>query len=218
MPITRLRLVEVAFLLAVMPSPSASQAMKANDVLLSATSPFEDMIESALAESDSDISKTLVAADRQAGNVKTVLPASAANEFAALMEGLHGAVADKDRHEVARRAVGVFRLLVDNLQARDLKVPKEVSLLDYAGFKVRVLAATPSPDWQDVRRTVGEAAGWWNAIKSKVTEKGLRDAFDSLIRGFDDAARLENLPMLRFAAQIDLDLVDLLESDLTPKR
>ena len=218
MPITRWRLVEVAFLLAVMPSPSASQAMKANDVLLSATSPFEDMIESALAESDSDISKTLVAADRQAGNVKTVLPASAANEFAALMEGLHGAVADKDRHEVARRAVGVFRLLVDNLQARDLKVPKEVSLLDYAGFKVRVLAATPSPDWQDVRRTVGEAAGWWNAIKSKVTEKGLRDAFDSLIRGFDDAARLENLPMLRFAAQIDLDLVDLLESDLTPKR
>jgi len=46
----------------------------------------------------------------------------------------------------------------------------------------------------------------------------LRNAFDSLIRGLDDAARLEDLPMLRFAAQIDLDLVDLLEGDLTLKR
>jgi hypothetical protein len=57
-----------------------------------------------------------------------------------------------------------------------------------------------------------------NAISSKVCEKGLRDAFDSVIRGLGDAAKLENLPMLRFAAQIDLDLVDLLEGDLAPKR
>jgi hypothetical protein len=114
--------------------------------------------------------------------------------------------------------VEVFRLLIDNLQAKYLKVPKEVSLLDCAGFKLRVLAATQRPNWQDIRKTVGEAAGWWNAISSKVSEKGLRDAFDSVIRGLGDAAKLENLPMLRFAAQIDLDLVDLLEGDLTPKR
>jgi hypothetical protein len=97
-------------------------------------------------------------------------------------------------------------------------VPKEVSLLDYAGFKLRVLAATPRPDWQDIRRTVGEAAGWWNAINSQVSTKGLRDAFGSVMRGLDEAAKLENLPMLRFAAQIDLDLVDLLEGALKPKR
>jgi hypothetical protein len=218
MQITRLRLLAIAFLLAVTPSVSASQGIKANDVLLSAMSPFEDMIEFAFAESDSDISKTLVAADQHATDVKKALSASAASEFATLMEGLHRTATDKDHHEVARSAVEVFRLLIDNLQAKDLKVPKEVSLLDYAGFKLRVLAATQRPNWQDIRKTVGEAAGWWNAINSKVSEKGLRDAFDSLIRGLDDAAKLENLPMLRFAAQIDLDLVDLLEGDLTPKR
>ena len=213
-----MRPLAIAFLLAVAPSASSSQVIKANDVLLSAMSPFEDMIEFALARKDSDISKALVAADQHATDVKKALSASAASQFATLMEDLHRAATDKDHHEVARSAVEVFRLLSDNLQANDLKVPKEVSLLDYAGFKLRVLAATQRPDWQDIRKTVGEAAGWWKAISSKVSEAGLRDAFDSLMRGLDDAARIEDLPMLRFAAQIDLDLVDLLEGDLTPKR
>ena len=194
MQIIRLRLLAIAFLLALTPSASASQAIKANDVLLSAMSPFEDMIEFALAESDSDISTTLAAADRHTTDVKKALSASAASEFATLMEGLHRAATDKDHHEVARSAVEVFRLLIDNLQAKDLKVPKEASLLDYAGFKLRALAATQKPNWQDIRKTVGEAAGWWNAISSKVSERGLRDAFDSVIRGLGDAASSRTSP------------------------
>ena len=215
---TRLRLLAIAFLLAVTPSVSASQAIQANEVLLSAMSPFEDLIGFALAKSDADIAHALVAADQHATAVKTALSASAASAFATLMEGLHRAATDKDHHHVARSAVDVFRLLIDHLEAKDLKVPKEVSLLDYAGFKLRVLAATQRPDWQDIRRTVGEAAGWWNAINAQVSAKALRDAFGSVMRGLNDAATLENLPMLRFAAQIDLDLVDVLEGALKPKR
>ena len=218
MQITRSRLLAVAFLVAATPAASASQTIETNDVLLSAMSPFEDMVEFALAESGSDISKTLVAADQHAADVKKALSASAADEFAVRMEGLHGAATAKDHHGVARSAVEIFRLLIDNLQAKDLEVPKEVSLLDYAGFKLKVIAATPRPDWHDIRKTVGEAAAWWNAIDSKVSEKGLRDALDTAVRGLVDATKLENLPMLRFAAQIDLDLVDLLEGDLAPKR
>lgn len=213
-----MRILAIAFLLAVALSASASPTIKANDVLLSAMSPFEDMIEFALAGKDSDISKSLVEADRHAADVKRALPASAAGEFATLMEGLHRAATGKDHHEVARSAVQIFRLLSDNLQAKDLKIPKEVSLLDYAGFNLRVLSAAQRPEWRDIRKTVGEASGWWKAINPKVSEQGLRDAFDSVIRGLDEAVRLENLPMLRFAAQIDLDLVDLLEGSLTPKR
>jgi hypothetical protein len=78
MQIIRLRLLAIAFLLALTPSASASQAIKANDVLLSAMSPFEDMIEFALAESDSDISTTLAAADQHTTDVKKALSASAA--------------------------------------------------------------------------------------------------------------------------------------------
>ena len=218
MQITRLGLLAIAFFLPVTPSALANRAIQANQVLLEAMSPFEDMIEFALAGSDADISKALVTADQRSNDIKTALSASSASEFSALMEGLHRAATDKDHHEVARAAVEVFRLLIDSLQAKGLEMPKEVSLLDYAGFKLQVIAASQRPDWEDIRSTVGEAAGWWNAINSKVSGKGLYDAFGSTIRGLDEAANLENLPMLRFAAQMDLDLVDLLEDELKPKR
>jgi hypothetical protein len=218
MQTTRLSFLAIVIILVVATSVSANQAINANEVLLSAMSPFEDMIEFALAESHSDVSKALAAADQQAPGVKTVLPALAASQFDTLMARLHRAATEKDHHKTASSAVEIFRLLIDNLQAKDLKEPKEVSLLDYAGFKLRVLAAARNPDWKDIRRTVGEAAGWWNTIGSKVSQKGLRDAFDTSIRGLDDAAKLENLPMLRFAAQLELQLVDLLEDDLRPKQ
>jgi hypothetical protein len=215
---TRLGFLVIALSLALITSVSASPAINANEVLLSAMSPFEDMVEFALARSHSDVSKALVEADQQATAVKTVLPAAAASKFDTLMTGLHRSATEKDHHKTASSAVDIFRLLIDNLQAKDLKEPKEVSLLDYAGFKLRVLAAAPNPDWQDIRRTIGEAAGWWNTIESKVSQKGLREAFGTSIRGLDDAARLENIPMLRFAAQIELHLVDLLEDDLRLKQ
>lgn len=206
------------YLVAVTASAPTGQDIKANEVLLSAMSPFEDMIEFALAGNNPDVSKALAAADQQAADVKTVLTTSAANRFTTLMAGLHRAVTDKDHHKTASGAVEIFHLLIDSLQAKGLKEPKEVSLLDYAGFNLRVLAATQNPHWQDIRRTVGEAAGWWKTIESKVSQKGLRNAFGTSIHGLEDAAKLENLPMLRFAAQIELDLVDLLEGDLSPKR
>jgi hypothetical protein len=204
--------------LALITSVSASSAINANEVLLSAMSPFEDIIEFALARSHSDVSKALAEADQQATAVKTVLHAAAASKFDTLMTGLHRSAIEKDHHKTASSAVAIFRLLIDSLQTKDLKEPKEVSLLDYAGFKLRVFADAQDPDWNNIRRTVSEAAGWWNTIESKVSQKGLHDAFSTSIRGLKDAAKLGNLPMLLFAAQIELHLVDLLEGDLMLKQ
>ena len=134
------------------------------------------------------------------------------------MADLHRDVTDKDHQKTASSAVAIFRLLIDNLHAKGLKEPREVSLLDYAGFKLRVLASARNPNWQEIRKTVVEVAGWWKVIESKVSQKGLHDAFGTTIRGLDDAAKVENLHMLRFAAQIELDLVDLLETALRPKQ
>jgi hypothetical protein len=213
-----LRFLVILVLLTVTTSASASQVVKANEALLSAMSPFEDMIEYSLAGNDSGVSKALTVADQQVAGLSTVLISSAAGQLATLMADLHGAATDKDHAKTASIAVGIFRMLIDNLHAKGLKEPREVSLLDYAGFNLRVLAAARNPNWQEIRKTVAEVAGWWNAIESKVSQKGLHDAFGTTLRGLDEAAKVENLLMLRFAAQIELDLVDLLETALRPKR
>jgi hypothetical protein len=176
------------------------------------------MVGFALSKKEARITKTLAAADAQAPAVKEALRAADAGQFQELLHAIHQSAANKDDYAVATNAVEVFRLLVDNLQAGILKIPKEVSLLDYAGFKLRVLAAAPHPEWDAMRKIVVDASAWWTAIKSKISDKALRDTFNSTIAGLEQAAKIEDRPMLNFAAQIDLDLVDLLEKHFAAKR
>jgi hypothetical protein len=69
-----------------------------------------------------------------------------------------------------------------------------------------------------MRGVVADAATWWAAIKPTVKNKGLRDALNSTIRGLSQAGKIEHLPMLHFAAQMNLDLVDLLENYFENKK
>ena len=188
-----------------------------NEVLLEATSPFEDMAEFALDKQDLGMAKSLAAADGQAAAVKKALPEAAAKQFDAFLKTLHESADKKNYHAVAMNAVETFRLLIDNLDADDLEVPKDVLLLDYAGFKLHVLGAATKPDWVAMSKTVDEAANWWKAVRSKVADKALRDAFDSTVKGLQKAAVIKDLPMLEFAAQMDLDLVDLIEGQFEGK-
>ncbi len=196
----------------------ALDAATVNQTLLRATSPFEDVVEFALVTNTASMSKALAAVDNSAAAVKAVLPAPAAIKFASLVQGIHHSAADNKLHAVAEKAVEVFRLLIDNLQSEGLREPLEVSLLDYAGFKLQVLATSEQPDWTAMRKTVVDAAAWWSVTKAKVSDKGLRDAFNSTVRGLETASNTENLPLLHFAARMDLDLVDLLEAHFRRKR
>lgn len=214
MEFPRFKFVPIIFFIAVMAIALPSQASQTNEILLDAMSPFEDMIEYALAGKDSDVSRALIAADQRSKSVPTALPAPAAQKFTALMDALHNAAMSKNSRKTAMYAVDTFRLLAENLQAASLEIPKEVSLLDYAGFKLRFLAASAKPDWQDIQTTVDEATGWWNAVRSTVSMKGLSNTFDTLLRGLEASAKTRNLDMLGFAAQMTLELVDLLEGDL----
>jgi hypothetical protein len=209
-------------LLAIILIPGAALAapdpIKANEILLKASSPYEDMVEFALNKNDAGIARSLNSAKKQAAAVRDALPTVASGKFDTMLEALQKTAASKEHYALATGAVEMFRLLIDSLHVDSLKVPKEVSLLDYAGFKLKVLAAAPQPDWNAMREISGDAATWWAAIKSKVTEKALRDAVNTTIKGLQQAGKLEHLPMLVFAAQMDLDLVDLLEGYFDRKK
>ena len=218
MRITRINFISIILFATAMAVASPSQASQINDVLLGSMSPYEDLIEYALSGKDYDVSKALITADQHSKSVTKTLPAPTAQKFNAMMEALHKAVKSKENNMTAMYAADIFRLLAENLQNDSLDVPKEVSLLDYAGFKLRVLAASKKPDWQDIRMTIDEATGWWDVVRSKVSMNGLSNTFDTLIRGLDASAKTRNLDMLGFAAQMTLDLVDLLEGDLKTKQ
>ena len=57
-----------------------------------------------------------------------------------------------------------------------------------------------------------DAHKWWKAIEGKVDDSRLAATFNTSMTGLQQAIKIKDLPFLRFAAQIELDLVDLIES------
>lgn len=193
---------------AVTPTPAAASR---NETLLAATSPFEDLSEFALAKDAAGITKSLAAADSHVAAVRKVLPPAAATQFDGLVKSIHQAATDKQHHALALNAVETFRLMLDNLDAKGLEVPKEILLLDYVGFKLHVLEAATPPDWEAMRKTVADGVAWWATTKPKIHQVALTDAMDTVIHALQEGAKTQNQALLHYAAQMDLDLVDLLE-------
>lgn len=214
---TKPLLILIVFLLASAVPAAAKNAWRVNETLLAATSSFEDMVDFALAQDDPGIARALAVADRHAAAVKAALPATSAGSFEELLQTIQSDAAGKQYQDLAVTATEAIRFLLDGLKPGMLTMPKEVNLLDYAGYRLRVLATATEPDWDGITRTAGEAANWWNAVAPKVTSKTLRRAFSTAIAGIGDATQNQDLPMLQLAAQMDLDLVKLLEKHFERK-
>lgn len=182
-----------------------------NEVLLSASAPFEDLTENALAGNKKGMRAALKAYDEQAEKVSKVLSPKVRHDIELMVSTIRKAEQRGDNETVALNSVEAYRTLIESLDAAALKVPVQVSLLDYAGFKLEVLLHVKSPDWQVLRKTAEEARRHWTSIESHVSDKGLRDAVNTMIMGMNRATTLKNAEMAQFAAQVDLALVDLLE-------
>ena len=115
----------------------------------------------------------------------------------------------KDRDALALHAVEMYRIMVE--RADHGSVPREVALMDYAGFRLTALAKQPVINWTAVAQTANEANGWWLAIRPAMQDRNLRAAVNHTISGWRSAVRDHNDSLLRYASTLDLILVDGLE-------
>jgi hypothetical protein len=182
-----------------------------NQVLLTASSPFEDLTEFALANDTRGIRQALKAYGDQAAAVNKVLSEPARREMASLLAAIRRAESKGANQDVAQNSVEAYRVLVESLDPNGLVVPTQVSKLDYVGFKLKVLLAASPPDWAAIQTTIEAAARHWHELETRVGDKGLRDAVKAMLAGLHQAASAKNTEMAVFAAQMDLAMVDLLE-------
>ena len=191
--------------------PSRADMNRSNEVLLSAASPFEDLTENALAGNKKGMQSAIKAYDEQAAKVSKVLSPKARHDIESLVTAIRKSEQQSDNESVALHSVEAYRTLIESLDSGSLIVPVQVSLLDYAGFMLKVFLHAKSPDWSVLRRTAEEARRHWTAIESRVSDKGLCDAVNTTIAGMNKATTSKNTEMAFFAAQVGLALVDLLE-------
>jgi hypothetical protein len=183
-----------------------------NEVILAASSPFEDMTEAALAGDGQGIVRALRAYDVVAGKVESALPAAKRDELRVLVADIRKAKDQGSLDAIVLNAPEAYRVLIEGLDRGSLKVPLEVSLLDYAGFRFLALLHVRPVGWRSLQGAAEQARKNWTAIKMKVTDGGLRDAVNVAVAGMNRACALKNADMALLAAQVDLALVDLLET------
>ena len=111
---------------------------------------------------------------------------------------------------MAIASVEAYRALVNEVSSAH-PIPKQVSLLDYAGFKFDALLKADAVDWTEIGRALDFADATWNEIASRVTDATLRDNFANSLTVMRTAADKKNKAEASAAAQRELALVDDLE-------
>lgn len=178
-----------------------------NELILSASSPFEDMTELAISGDAKGIERSLWAYESQAGKVESLLSTAMREKLGALVADIRKENKQGNLDAIALQSGEAYMTLIKALDSGSLTVPKEVSLLDYAGFRFQALLHARPADWQALREAGEQAQKNWNSIKSRVSDKGLVDTMDVTIKGMNKAYGSRNVDMAIFAAEVDLAAV-----------
>lgn len=88
----------------------------------------------------------------------------------------------------------------------------QVAQLDYVGFKVNALLSSSSPDWTQIAATTKEAQRWWAAIEPQTSDATLKEAMTRTLLGMKQATDQKDAKVMTFGADIELILVDGLET------
>ncbi|MCY7354042.1 MAG: hypothetical protein LH470_02980 [Lysobacter sp.] len=170
------------------------------------------MTEFALDGNQAGIDRSLKAYSHQSMRVDGVLSTSQRVRLHARTAAIAKTRRTADFAGVAMNAVEAYGVLVQALRPERLTVPVEVARLDYAGFKLKVLMQQGTSDWPSARVVARNASMDWSAIRKRVRDPSLQDAMDVDIAGMRRATAAGNRDMARFSADVDLALVDLLET------
>lgn len=176
-----------------------------------AASLMEDAIEAAIVDNRTLVGKKLAEFERALPALKVSIGEDRHKLIGKILALTEQAYDSDDMLQTALYAVEIYRLLVNAMDFEKVEIPKQVSLLDYSGFKLSALAANPTPDWPEIEATSAEAIRFWQSVEQDVQNTGLHDLVQSLFQGMETAITQRDRSMLVYAAQMDLGVVDLLE-------
>ena len=195
------------------PTPPSPERRTA---LVAAAERFENLTEAAFSTDPAELAK------------RTALATAAGASVRKGMSPDHGAALDSALGKIglaARTRNTVDLSLASNEAYRavlseaggEAKVPLDIGLLDYAGFRILADASDPKPRWDDVREALGYAHQRWNAVKPLIANAKAQDDFDKALVWVQEALAAKDAKSLERAATHELDLVDVLETAVKPK-
>ena len=194
-------------------TPAAARtpaAADSNKKLRDAAEPFEKLTEISFSAALPKIDRTIREAEAAAQGARGVLSNDAANQLDGQISAMNSARQKQDRASLALSSIEAYRVLVSAVTDK-AKVPTEVSLLDYAGFRYDAdLKATPVR-WGDMAEAVSFARKTWVTFAPTVKSSPLAMEFEKAISNMDTAVVTKSKQRASSSVKTELDLVDRLE-------
>ncbi len=192
-----------------------STTHRPTDVLSQASELAEQLSENALSIDAAAFKKAMSDIDALDARLAKALPPDRKKALNALVSGIRSAQTTGDRSAVGGQAIEAFRLLQEAMPRGPKAIPVQVAQLDYVGFKVKALLSSSSVNWAQVSETVREASTWWSAIEPRTSDATLKEAMNRTLLGMKEAADQKDPKVMHFAADMELILVDGLETFFT---
>lgn len=190
----------------------AATGKSGNTALLTGADIFENITESAYTLDQAKYAKLMADYRAQAAAIEAALPPGQRDNLHDDVAKVHSSWKQGDRNAMALGAVDAYRVLVTAVNRSGMPVPLDVALLDYTGFRLKALAGGKRPDWAAISSTVVEGQGFWQKLKPQVRDTTLVAAMDRSMRALANAARDKDPKLLAYATDMDLILVDGLET------
>jgi hypothetical protein len=193
--------------MAVAQTPAASPS----DRLLAAAEPFEALTETAFTDPPNKLDQTIALGRKAVTDVRSLLDPATATRIDGLLAEVDRDRTSNKRAELALSSIEIYRSLVSSVPA-GTKVPVDVSLLDYSGFRYQAdLKATPAR-WNDMKQAVSFAQGRWAALSPKIADKAVSEPFAATLSAMDKAVAGRDSKAAETAVTAELDQVDKLEA------
>jgi hypothetical protein len=199
----------VAVTLALMATTAAPVA--ANDAMEQAASACEDMIE-LIGDGDAKAAREKIATLKAAvAKIDTKLDKASRATLTQQIAAIESADKAGNGEAQSLAAVEAFRAIVAAPGRKADPLSVRIALHDYAGFKLAILARNPSPAWDVVAATARDTQENWTRLAPSVKSKGVTDLVTTINKGLQQSVSLKDRNGLAFAAQLTLDVVDVIE-------
>jgi hypothetical protein len=190
----------------------ATSALAADQsCLFSSAEAYENLTEKSYTVDAQTLADLSAAAEKQARACLVNLTASDADALSIRLDAVQAALRSDDRAAVTRNAVEAYRIFVTAETREPNGVPLQVSLLDYAGFRMQADLQAAEPDWEDFENALSFAEQQWSEIETKIIDLELRESFAAELNHVRIAAKDRNTSAAKESAGAELDQVDLLE-------
>jgi len=191
--------------------PAPSGQTKRNAVLSDAASITEDLIGFALDGQTAKVAAKVSSLRQALVTLRPLLDDQTYEVLERRTTAMEKAVAGKDALGAALVAVEAYRIIENAMDAAGRTAPVEVAMLDYAGFKLSVLAAGKRPNWARITATAKESGEFWSALGKTVSDKSMHNLIAAIQEGLNSAVARKDINSVKFAAKVLLEAVDVLE-------